>query len=209
MLLFQSTPGIAAGRIGRGILPMSLSGCFNPRPALLPGESVGSLSAISADLGFNPRPALLPGESWQVELELLGSAVSIHARHCCRANPFQVAGYTSASAFQSTPGIAAGRIPAGLRQSRFLVLFQSTPGIAAGRIHFVLPPEPASTGFNPRPALLPGESYVRGFGAWSDDVSIHARHCCRANRLRQPARWRRSCCFNPRPALLPGESIRW
>ena len=36
--------------------------------------------------------------------------------------------------FQSTPGIAAGRINVRLNAPVVLLLFQSTPGIAAGRI---------------------------------------------------------------------------
>ena len=84
--MFQSTPGIAAGRI-RALGDWALAhACFNPRPALLPGES------------FVDPP------------EHRGDNVSIHARHCCRANQKCYAGLDLAQKFQSTPGIAAGRI---------------------------------------------------------------------------------------------------
>ena len=104
-LSFQSTPGINAGRIIKTrSSPLILSG-FNPRPALMPGESscifaksscliwfqstpginagrIGILLALAHGFGcFNPRPALMPGESqatfgWVNEVK-----VSIHARH--------------------------------------------------------------------------------------------------------------------------------
>ena len=60
--------------------------------------------------------------------------VSIHARHCCRANP------------------------------------SSSQAAASSR-----------ASFNPRPALLPGESMEEAEGYAKLIVSIHARHCCRAN----------------------------
>ena len=133
---------------------------FNPRPALLPGESVNRPDPKPDKGCFNPRPALLPGESrpsdcwaspvmWfqstpgiaagRIRLSRsalkLVKAVSIHARHCCRAN----------RCFQ--------------QQVVRFCLFQSTPGIAAGRI--VQKCRPNRRGYS---------------------VSIHARHCCRANR---------------------------
>ena len=109
---FQSSPGIAAGRIvtpldwttslecfnprpaslpgeSRWHPPVQLPcGCFNPRPASLPGESWGRLRAGLVGNGFNPRPASLPGESTNVRCEAYAGAVSIHARHRCRANQF-------------------------------------------------------------------------------------------------------------------------
>ena len=64
-------------------------------------------------------------------------------------------------------------------------------------------------GFNPRPALLPGESIRPLLDKDHSHVSIHARHCCRANLGHLQTRvFPRS--FNPRPALLPGESlVQW
>ena len=83
--------------------------------------------------------------------------VSIHARHCCRANPGRLVPSSRGTKFQSTPGIAAGRIDA-----------------FAARLA-------CPRRFNPRPALLPGESPLLSGIDQSDGVSIHARHCCRAN----------------------------
>jgi len=77
---------------------------FNPRPALMPGESeiqplelyqdgfqstpginagrIGKASDGPACAhGFNPRPALMPGESMGSVVMHLSQKVSIHARH--------------------------------------------------------------------------------------------------------------------------------
>ena len=83
---------------------------------------------------FNPRPALLPGESGQKTGQTRRYQVSIHARHCCRANRTVYTEASTNSTFQSTPGIAAGRI---------MLKNQAAQTLAS---------------FNPRPALLPGES---------------------------------------------------
>ena len=44
-------------------------------------------------------------------LELAANSVSIHARHCWRANPRLAISAAMVAAFQSTPAIAGGRIP--------------------------------------------------------------------------------------------------
>ena len=85
--------------------------------------------------------------------------VSIHARHCCRANQPMVVNVAALLLFQSTPGIAAGRIPKCIGRTGCL------------------------SSFNPRPALLPGESQPCSGTGKTSEVSIHARHCCRANRF--------------------------
>ena len=133
---FQSTPGIAAGRIWSSLTPSSAAWRFNPRPASLPGESAAgddlvadghlfhSTPGIAAGriqllerrgLGvqrFNPRPASLPGESHGRITWLAQRLVSIHARHRCRANLLTANRSAPDWLFQSTPGIAAGRISA-------------------------------------------------------------------------------------------------
>ena len=154
---FQSTPGIAAGRI----------------PAL-PGGGHGCQR-------FNPRPALLPGESPQTGHIGDPLVVSIHARHCCRANRGVDLAGARASMFQSTPGIAAGRI---LTQSQRLppsCSFNPRPALLPGESLLRRMGTQLSKSFNPRPALLPGESGDVAAVAEGLAVSIHARHCCRAN----------------------------
>ena len=108
--LFQSTPGIAAGRIKEKQIAAAIS-----------AVSIHARHCCRANR--NRRPV---GRS--------RCAVSIHARHCCRANHPRVRKKASVKVFQSTPGIAAGRIV--------------TAAAAILRLRC----------FNPRPALLPGES---------------------------------------------------
>ncbi len=204
-------------------------------------------------MSFNPRPPLLAGESCQSQTDDQIGRVSIHARHCWRANRQGGQCPRGPELFQSTPAIAGGRIDAhGLRPA-IAVEFQSTPAIAGGRIHLptlfrwtpelfqstpaiaggrilvvipsaassflfqstpaiaggrieVIPVDPdiigvfQSTpaiaggrigpaicsrlgwrGFNPRPPLLAGESRSVGKNLCIFAVSIHARHCWRAN----------------------------
>ena len=181
--MFQSTPGIAAGRIPASPPTPPQRDCFNPRPALLPGESGLKTrnecrQLVSIHARHCCRANLAKSDSDKAKAK-----VSIHARHCCRANLKASTARVCASVFQSTPGIAAGRINGEHCERDKHALFQSTPGIAAGRI-----------GRKPR-------GLDRGCL-----VSIHARHCCRANRPNVHAEPDRLQCFNPRPALLPGES---
>ena len=82
-MVFQSTPVIADGRIGRMAWLGGISQrCFNPRPSLLTGESERrSLFRLQWN-GFNPRPSLLTGESTDIDEATQRVLVSIHARHC-------------------------------------------------------------------------------------------------------------------------------
>ena len=133
--------------------------------------------------------------------------VSIHARHCWRANPSGWrAKWVMRNQFQSTPAIAGGRI----RQHRLTdgawLWFQSTPAIAGGRIQQSPPlhavtawfqSTPAIAGgrirhvvalagpvpvFQSTPAIAGGRIHAEfGSKASVRNVSIHARHCWRAN----------------------------
>ena len=154
---FQSTPAIAGGRTPITPTVPGFCLCFNPRPPLLTGEPVSRLTAIQVLPRFNPRPPLLAGEHQRLFDDDDADIVSIHARHCWRANdpcfdrrrprwwfqstPAIAGGRTTwpwcerrrSAVFQSTPAIAGGRTPARPRQSRRRGLFQSTPAIAGGR----------------------------------------------------------------------------
>ncbi len=178
---FQSTPAIASGRIHAQRRGAGHDGRFNPRPPLLAGESKAGTRRYPTWGCFNPRPPLLAGESFAPIQYRLGLSVSIHARHCWRAN-------------RSAPALfwAKG-------------WFQSTPAIAGGRIRPAAAPRSARVCFNPRPPLLAGESGCRVVGGNVLLVSIHARHCWRAN-LHRCANGTLLVCFNPRPPLLAGES---
>ena len=87
-----------------------------------------------------------------------GLKVSIHARHCWRANPQSIAGTMRTVPFQSTPAIAGGRIWKTIPPPCVSEWVQSTPAIAGGRI-------------------ARSRSHTH-----AHHVSIHARHCWRANR---------------------------
>ncbi len=134
-------------------------------------------------------------------------AVSIRARHQCRAMPTPPQTHSSPR------------------------LFQSAPGINAGRCFCILRFPSSQPGFNPRPASMPGDAA----GAHQYDleftVSIRARHQCRAMpKIHQigpavllfqsapginagrcshpPHPNNHHTCFNPRPASMPGDASR-
>ena len=86
-------------------------------------------------------------------------------------------------------------------------MFQSTPGIAAGRIRAPAHLQHRKTSFNPRPALLPGESSINQLGI--STYGLQSTPGIAAGRIGcTSARLQMMMCFNPRPALLPGESLR-
>ena len=131
---FQSTPAIAGGRIQKDRAARKGRRCFNPRPPLLAGESF-FFQSPDGWRQFQSTPAIAGGrisisarfaEDWRV---------SIHARHCWRANH------------------------AGIAEVRLLMAFQSTPAIAGGRINGRSCQALRCLSFNPRPPLLAGESF--------------------------------------------------
>ncbi len=204
---------IRARRLGRanrthpGASSSALGG-FNPRPAVRPGESTIPVEPMPLCSCFNPRPAVRPGESGAAYPARGRRHVSIRARRLGRANPHRA----PASAVRPAVSIRARRLGranlcldvAGLR---FAVV-----SIRARRLGRANPMSTASTrasprGFNPRPAVRPGESRVKTGNPASATVSIRARRLGRANPRyrRRPHAARRS--FNPRPAVRPGESF--
>ena len=60
---FQSAPGFAAGRCTAAMITSSKPTCFNPLPALQPGDAIQRPANIRAFCGFNPLPALQPGDA--------------------------------------------------------------------------------------------------------------------------------------------------
>jgi len=61
--LFQSAPGLEAGRCDEVRAKLDEIERFNPRPALRPGDALTESCWISRMMGFNPRPALRPGDA--------------------------------------------------------------------------------------------------------------------------------------------------
>ena len=131
---FQSAPGIAAGRClpffetkrTTDMVSIRARHCCRAMPN---PRGFGPTTHC-----FNPRPALLPGDALWDQWLRHGHAVSIRARHCCRAM----------------------RSP--LINARIASAFQSAPGIAAGRCLLPLCGKHLQWCFNPRPALLPGDA---------------------------------------------------
>ena len=90
--------------------------------------------------------------------------------------------------FQSAPGTNAGRSQASRRERNAVKLFQSAPGTNAGRSIVIWGLTNQGTGFNPRPARMPGDPTACENLQHAGYVSIRARHECRAilHRLFQP-----------------------
>ena len=205
---FQSTPAIAGGRITLETLAAVTGCCFNPRPPLLAGESdasfngdtisvvsiharhcwranPGLIAAAELEASFQSTPAIAGGRILgKPGPRLLDEGVSIHARHCWRANLPLAVHPAAVVVFQSTPAIAGGRIVDDGRAEAMKGMFQSTPAIAGGRIRE--PHEPAGM-----------------FRA----VSIHARHCWRANRFGGPV-FSQVWLFQSTPAIAGGRILR-
>ena len=61
--MFQSAPGLEAGRCHRRIQRQIREIKFQSAPGLEAGRSLGVSASLGAAEGFNPRPALRPGEA--------------------------------------------------------------------------------------------------------------------------------------------------
>ena len=107
---FQSAPGTCAGRCGHGVVGNRCGKCFNPRPARVPGDAGPAASTRQR------------------------CAVSIRARHVCRAmHSREELQAGKPIRFQSAPGTCAGRCLLADWNTLSPELFQSAPGTCAGR----------------------------------------------------------------------------
>ena len=109
--LFQSTPGIAAGRnyalrhAAADVQQVSIHSRQSCR------ENPHSQRRFRAAQHVSIRSRQCSRENIEREVHaVLPAVVSIHSRQCCRENPNSTAMLADASMFQSTPGSAAGRI---------------------------------------------------------------------------------------------------
>ncbi len=109
VIWFQSSPGTSAGRNLLSMVLMAISMCFNPRPARVPGATGFRISFDCWLLCFNPRPARVPGATMGNRGSWRNIAVSILARHECRAQPWTPVRDAEHVQFQSSPGTSAGR----------------------------------------------------------------------------------------------------
>jgi len=79
--MFQSTPGINAGRIlGKDPVAASIR-LFQSTPGINAGRIRSTSPHENLLRSFNPRPALMPGESKDAMASVFKALVSIHARH--------------------------------------------------------------------------------------------------------------------------------
>ena len=133
--------------------------------------------------------------------------VSIHARHCWRANPgVQWFAAMCVMCFNPRPPLLAGE--SGHHRTKGNGLTVSIHARHCWRAN------PDHLGQRPSHKLVsiharhcwranPGKLLLQGARR---SVSIHARHCWRANPTRCGYMLPASACFNPRPPLLAGES---
>ena len=83
MVLFQSTPVIANGRIGACPQYGTALRCFNPRPLLLTGESPSHATHAPTARQFQSTPVIANGRIHAMQrTERIVVDVSIHARYC-------------------------------------------------------------------------------------------------------------------------------
>ncbi len=106
---FQSTPAIAGGRTIFGHRHHINRNLFQSTPAIAGGRTLFSGRHSAIFNCFNPRPPLLAGEPSDIVDMMRCPDVSIHARHCWRANQDQFEQVRLGNVFQSTPAIAGGR----------------------------------------------------------------------------------------------------
>ena len=78
--MFQSAPGVNAGRYRVGPAAHRLGDSFNPLPALMPGDTWGIWVVFFALPGFNPLPALMPGDTAGQMAQRINEIVSIRSR---------------------------------------------------------------------------------------------------------------------------------
>ena len=201
---FQSAPDINAGRSWVGLVDHIAHGLFQSAPDINAGRS-------------------RPGSPMR-----LIHAVSIRARHQCRAiradgvvvicgglcfnprptsmpgDPFEALGYIILCLVSIRARHQCRAIPSSWHDWYRHLSFQSAPDINAGRSKRADLHARLRQCFNPRPTSMPGdpkhESIHNVLGEFQSAPDINAgRSPRRASRL--PARR----CFNPRPTSMPGD----
>ena len=156
--VFQSAPGIAAGRCRQESRVRIQRSSFNPRPALLPGDAYCKGFLIYF-LGVSIRARhCCRAMPWPVVGERIPRRVSIRARHCCRAMPCRMFNPPCSTTFQSAPGIAAGRCRPRRATERPRARFNPRPALLPGDAPAPPTIQADPFSFNPRPALLPGDA---------------------------------------------------
>ena len=164
---------------------------------------------LAAPREFQSAPAIAggrcrsPGEVDPVRL------VSIRARHCWRAMRLhrKQDGYCAWVSIRARHCWRAKhpRRPALRRPARS---FNPRPPLLAGDARWSRNRQLHPSCFNPRPPLLAGDALARAAGLGGALVSIRARHCWRAMRVRARKRLPRAW-FQSAPAIAGGRCRRW
>ncbi len=131
---FQSAPGREAGRCLGTLLMLGRLRCFNPRPAVRPGDASSGDGSWTRVGGFNPRPAVRPGDaiinSAKVEVEYLFQSAPGREAGRCRGTGLPFAPSIS---FNPRPAVRPGDAVIQTVSTWTTRLFQSAPGREAGR----------------------------------------------------------------------------
>ncbi len=208
IVLFQSAPGLSAGRCCAGQHFLLVVDLVSIRARPFGRAMPGLVRARPADYcRFNPRPAFRPGDAVIHPLPKKQALVSIRARPFGRAmqdGPWTTAGIFP---FQSAPGLSAGRCRADFRSVRewFVVSIRARP---FGRAMLEKPeniPAALDVSIRARPFGRAMHGAAGGF-LRRKSVSIRARPFGRAMRRACGFRCRRRTGFNPRPAFRPGDA---
>ena len=183
--MFQSTPAIAGGRIidapdfSLQHLKVSIHArhCWRANPRHHPWRAA------------HPGVSIHARHCWRANLSrivILGAddKVSIHARHCWRANHHkQQLTNLPRRSFNPRPPLLAGESKCSMPLRPRARRFNPRPPLLAGESARTYWQQRQRQSFNPRPPLLAGESVKQRLQRYDRVVSIHARHCWRANRL--------------------------
>jgi len=121
---------------------------FQSAPGLEAGRLAGPRRSGTYWRRFNPRPASRPGDWRDIGRSRGRGDVSIRARPRGRAIALIIGDMSARYAFQSAPGLEAGRLARRAASWREWRKFQSAPGLEAGRL----------VGGRSRAALRPGVS---------------------------------------------------
>ena len=177
--------------------------CFNPRPPIPAGETLGEVALASArhvsiharryrrakldggEVVVNPVHVSIHARRYrrakpQGLLHLdAHDLVSIHARRYRRAKRRGVAAALQVQSFNPRPPIPAGET-ANTWMSMSICVFQSTPADTGGRNLGLITCSRSTACFNPRPPIPAGETAGEGAAGHGLPVSIHARRYRRA-----------------------------
>ena len=183
---------------------------FQSTPAIAGGRIPGKAGALFGQSGVSIHARHCWRANPRVNVIVrLANAVSIHARHCWRANPawhLPASGNTVVSIHARHCWRANPALTLA-KCSRSRVSIHARHCWRANPSHQC--DRQVFRQFQSTPAIAggripPGLPVAQALWA----VSIHARHCWRANPTRGSAPSRYSVGFNPRPPLLAGESGR-